>query len=165
MKDSSRLRLALALAVLAGVLCFCATTNALLNGLGVARHAYYSAIMEPVWGKQPENLTFSFDTCGSRAGPYFEPYVESMNWLAEDTLHLLIAVPDNCAANGWLGNYQIDHGDQLVLKYITIRMSGEDACICRAELEFQISDLERRDYSIDIQHVGIILPGGYHPLE
>ena len=143
----------LVLVVIVGVLSFCAIIYVFLLGVTAAQHAHDVAMMEPVWGQEPEGLAFNFDTCGSEPGPYFEPYVESIDWVGEDTLHLLVAVPDNCAATGGLGNYRLEDEDQLILEYVTFMMAGEAACICRAELEFEVSGLERQDYSIDIEKI------------
>lgn len=139
----------------------CGLFVVLLSGLANIRNKQYLEMVNPVWGEIPNNLEFKFALCRD-AGPYFTPRIEKEDWINEDTLRIQIAVPVNCAANGFLGNYEIEEENRILLKYITIRTNGEAACICRAELEYQISDISVNEYSSNIIDLGIITPSGYY---
>ncbi len=81
-----------------------------------------------------------------------------MGWLEDGVFYGLVAIPANCSDDYWGGNYRIENGNELVLEYTTIRAGGEDACLCRVELEYRISGLEKRDYSIKIHQADILVP-------
>ena len=117
----------------------------------------YGALAKESRNSQPENLSLSFEKC-SEPGPFFEAYVEKTEWLEGDVFYGLVAIPANCSDDYWAGNYRIENDNELVLEYTTIRAGGEDACLCRTELEYQIAGLEKRDYSISIHQADILVP-------
>ena len=133
-----------------GAVCAC------IVGCGVSVDGY-GALTRELQSNQPENLSLSFEKC-SEPGPFFEAYVEKTEWLEDDVFYGLVAIPANCSDDYWVGNYRIENGDELVLEYTTIRAGGEDACLCRAELEYRITGLEKRDYSIRIHQADVLVP-------
>lgn len=140
---------ALTLLVL-GLACVCAAGRCV-------RIDTYGKLVRELRSSEPSELSLSVKKC-SEPGPFLEAYVEATTWLEGDVFYALIVIAANCSDDYWFGNYRVEEGNKLILEYTTIRAGGEDACVCRAELEYRIVGLVKRDYSVKIRQAGTRVP-------
>ena len=104
---------------------------------------------------QPSNLTLVAGPCDENTIPYIKENlgIKDVTWLDDTTLKIKAIVSINCANTIGHGNYKTSIGNEgLFLEYKIIKpISGIVAsCMCAHELNYTISDLEQKDYSIEI---------------
>ncbi len=118
------------------------------------RQKIYIKKTESVWGTTSKNLKFDYHNC-DQSGPWISPYVKDTAWIDNDTLLITISVPILCGDYQWIGNYHLEE-DRILLQYMNLpSLLNNSACLCHADLDYQINHLEKRDYSIELQKVNL----------
>lgn len=95
---------------------------------------------------QNDDLDFSFGFCGDST--LSGKSVNSSKWINENTLLIKGTATPNCSTSWMFGDYQITE-DSLTLTYTPI-IPSLSLCVCSYEVEYEISNLEKRDYSIEL---------------
>jgi hypothetical protein len=140
-----------------GAVLFCVGSLLMCAVWGCGRLDASGRLVRELEAHQPSELSLRAKRC-SEPGPLFDTYVEATRWLEGDVFYALVAAAANCGDDYWVGDYQVEDDRNLVLEYTTIRAGGEDACVCRVELEYRINGLNRRDYSVTVHHAGTVVP-------
>ena len=92
-----------------------------------------------------DNLDFSFGFCGDELASE-KPL--SSNWIDENTLLVTGTATPNCGTSWIFGDYAVDENN-LTLTYKPV-MPYLFACICNYDVEYEITNLERREYNIKL---------------
>jgi len=98
------------------------------------------------------NLKFTVDeTCELDIDPYLDSRegILKQTWIDEDTLKVEAYVSTYCEGGKITGDYIIDEND-IVLKYDVKKIIGVSKCDCPHKVIYEISGLEKEDYSISI---------------
>jgi hypothetical protein len=101
--------------------------------------------------KPAPTLTFSTGECNANIDPYTQPSAGILNqtWVSSDTLLVEGYVKTYCGGATIMGDYQVS-GDDLILKY-TIEAKGPvTSCNCTHKVEYRISGLVVKEFSISI---------------
>ena len=96
-----------------------------------------------------QNLNFTVGECNSEIDPYTNPMfgIISKEWLNENTLLIKAYLKTYCGGVEIRGDFKIK-GDKLILEYDFITGEYLTQCNCAHELNYEISNLEKKDYSI-----------------
>ncbi len=100
---------------------------------------------------QNPNLKFSTGQCDSDIDPYSEPRAGILNeeWNDDSTLIVEGYVKTLCGGAKIYGDYSVD-GNNLILKYEIKTGNEVTNCNCPHKVIYEISNLEKKDYSISI---------------
>lgn len=110
------------------------------------------AIVLLVIGCKPRpTLTFSTGECNANIDPYTQPSAGILNqtWVSSDTLLIEGFVKTFCGGATIKGDYLVS-GDGLILKYTIDAKGPVTSCNCTHEVEYRISGLEAKQYSVSI---------------
>ncbi len=101
-------------------------------------------------GKFKEDLSFTFKRCDDDKGIWKDSISEKY-WEGDDLIVRGYAVP-NCGTSWMFGDFHLS-GDHLSLKYKPI-MPALAACVCAYDVTYQISGLEKKEYTLSIGEEG-----------
>lgn len=100
--------------------------------------------------QQKENLEFSAAPCNEELDPYDQSQIGIRNvvWKG-NTLTITVNVSVNCADEILEGDYKIKN-DTIVLYYRYLECDHCTFCVCIRTLTYTIHNIEKNDYSIEI---------------
>jgi hypothetical protein len=98
-----------------------------------------------------KNFEFSAGECNNSLAAHDKAQqgIREINWLNDTTIQINAVVSINCANKIKGGDYNQD-GNDLALKYKTSWSYFMASCMCAHELNYKISNIERKDYNITI---------------
>jgi hypothetical protein len=103
------------------------------------------------------NLKFSYGPCDNTIDTFNKSNlgVQETNWVDDNTLQVKAYVSTNCANSIKQGSYELNNGD-LILKYnvdiqLSLRGLARALCTCAHEVVYEIKNLERKEYKIEIK--------------
>ena len=96
-----------------------------------------------------ENLDFSFEYCESEIKQK-KPLLS--RWVGENTLLVTGVATPNCGTSWIFGDFEVSE-DNLTLTYSPV-MHSLFACFCNYDVEYKITNLERREYNIKLAESG-----------
>ena len=96
-------------------------------------------------------LNFSTGQCNSSIDPYSKPVegILDKTWTNQNTMVVNGFVKTYCGGANISGDYSIE-GSSLTLKYKIKTAEAVTSCICAHKLIYEISNLEKKDYSVSI---------------
>jgi len=119
--------------------------------IGITSAFYIISKDNPIPSEEDSNpiLTFTVGECDLEIDSYSEPIagVISEGWLNEDTLLIKAYLKTSCAGAEIKGGFEIEK-NKINLKYIIIAKGAVTQCNCAHELNYKISNLEKKDYFI-----------------
>ena len=102
------------------------------------------------WKSKPQAKDLNFDFVGcDKVCPDYSPTIQKVEWIGENKLAIEVLTSSSCSAKYWLGNYSMISDHQILLEYTTLGY-GASACTCQVKLYYTISNLERKDYIINV---------------
>lgn len=105
------------------------------------------------------NLLFSIGECDEKINPYSPPPsgILDQKWKDETTLVVESFVKTFCGGVDISGNYSLN-GDSVVVKYSLQQKEVYTRCICAHKLTYEISNIEKKDYTVSIFSESADLP-------
>ena len=102
--------------------------------------------------QQSEDLDLSFAYCRNESGA--RESIDSLSW-SSGGLKIEATLTPGCGTTWLFGDYRINEDNELLLGYKSISPYTL-ACVCPYKVTYEISDIEKRDYTIRFKEYAVI---------